>query len=233
MKELTLIIDTSIHGAAVGIHMANGRDLVFSEVSEGVADSASQLPHMVERGLRNLSVAWTDVTSVVVSQGPGSFTGIRVGLAYAYGLSFGLRGVSEAPARVFGVSTLKTMAEWLARQESTDIVLCLPATRSSGYLAVTRGGVATLAPLDLTVVGATNGWPDRWVLIGDWELLVNTANALKGVVLTKLNAKEAAHDSLLAIAALLSRNGGLTWSGSLPDAIYLRKSTVEEKSGLQ
>jgi len=82
MTQLTLIIDTSVHGAAVGISIKGRRELGFVEVSEDVADSARQLPLMVERGLKELSATRADVSSIVVSRGPGSFTGIRVGLAY-------------------------------------------------------------------------------------------------------------------------------------------------------
>jgi tRNA threonylcarbamoyl adenosine modification protein YeaZ len=213
--------------------MKGRRELVFGEVSEDVADSARQLPLMVERGLQDLRATRADVSSIVVSRGPGSFTGIRVGLAYVYGLSFGLGGVSKSFPRVSGVSSLKVMAENLARQENVDVALCLPATKSGGYVALTSNGTATLASLDLALDGATKGWPERWVSIGNWELLTQSVGTTSGVKLTTLEAKRAAYDALLVIADLLSHDEGIAWSEVLPDAIYLRKSTVEEKAERQ
>jgi len=231
MTVLTLIIDTSVHGAAVGILTEGRHDLIFSAFTEDVADSARQLPLMVERGLKESGAESTDISSIIISQGPGSFTGIRVGLAYVYGLSFGLASHSGDHPKVSGVSALKTLAESLARRESVDIVLCLPSTKSGGYIATTRNGVATLGPVDLLVDDATFGWPKRWFMIGDWEMLSAKAGALNDVAIVKLGAKDAARDSIHAMADLMCQDGGISWSQALPDAIYLRKSTVEEKAG--
>jgi len=125
------------------------------------------------------------------------------------------------------------MAESLARGEKSDVSLCLPATKSGGYVATTIDGTAKIASLDLAVDGATKGWPERWLSIGNWELLAHSATAFGGVKLTTIEPKKAAHDAILAIADLLSHGEGIVWSEVLPDAIYLRKSTVEEKAERQ
>ena len=133
---VTLIIDTSIRGAAVGLLKRGGKDLAFAEVSEDIKDSARQLPLMVKRGLESLGATCRDVEGLVISQGPGSFTGIRVGLAYAYG--FGLALADSAAAhhfKVLGASSLLVLAESFAKYDQHDVVVFLPATKTSGYAA--------------------------------------------------------------------------------------------------
>ena len=233
MTELTLLIDTSIYGAAVGILKQGERDLSYSAVTDDVADSARQLPIMVERGLIQAGASKSEITSVIVSQGPGSFTGVRVGLAYVYGLAYGLEGCAGSRPQVSGVSSLQCIAEYLARRENADVVLCLPATKSGGYMAYVKNGITTLAPLDLTVDFATTDWPGRWFVIGAWEALSEKVGGFSSVRLDTLDLKSMALDSIRIMGELMTLGAAINWSESLPDALYLRKSTVEEKAEQQ
>ncbi len=49
------------------------------------------LPKFAEQFLSDNNVKWSDITTIGAVTGPGSFTGIRLGLAYAKGLSIGLK----------------------------------------------------------------------------------------------------------------------------------------------
>ena len=72
-------------------------------LGERVSDATSLLAS-VDELLRNAGVVATDLTGVVVGTGPGSFTGMRIGLSVARGLGLAL-GVPTA-----GVSTLDALA---------------------------------------------------------------------------------------------------------------------------
>ena len=78
-------------------------------------------------------VALDEVDGIAVSRGPGSFTGLRIGIATAMGLSYGL-GVPLA-----GVDTLAALAH-RAGQEQTDTLVCpvIDARRREVYTAVYR-----------------------------------------------------------------------------------------------
>jgi len=84
---------------------------------------------MAESLLKNLDLKPTDIGLVAVAKGPGSFTGIRIGVSAAKGLAWGL----DIP--ICGISTLEAMA----RQTRLDNVIICPvmdARRSQVYNAL-------------------------------------------------------------------------------------------------
>ena len=80
---IVLAIDTTVWTCSVAL-WENGQELAFQEVSSE-KDQAAILPQLVQKVLGK---ALPD--QVLVNLGPGSFTGIRVGLAFAKGLTMGL-----------------------------------------------------------------------------------------------------------------------------------------------
>lgn len=70
----------------------NGIDLALnSNVAHIDADKqAIALPGAVDKFLSDNKINWSDITAIGVVVGPGSFTGIRMGIAYAKGLAMGL-----------------------------------------------------------------------------------------------------------------------------------------------
>src|SRR5438445_3979806 len=83
----------------------------------------------VDHVLRKAGVAAKDLDAVAVSIGPGSFTGLRVGLATAKGLALG------TGATVVGVSTLEALAA--AYEPAAALVICtlLDASPAEVYLS--------------------------------------------------------------------------------------------------
>ncbi|MCD8374530.1 MAG: tRNA (adenosine(37)-N6)-threonylcarbamoyltransferase complex dimerization subunit type 1 TsaB [Oscillospiraceae bacterium] len=96
----------------------------------GLTHSRTLLP-MTEDLLKNAGLALADVDAVAVSQGPGSFTGVRIGISTAKGLCWG----AEKPA--VGVSTLEAMA-WNGECAPAGSVICcvMDARRSQVYNAL-------------------------------------------------------------------------------------------------
>ncbi len=96
----------------------------------GLTHSQTLLP-MVEALLKNTGVALADVDAVAVARGPGSFTGVRIGVATAKGLCWG------AGKNAVGVSTLEAMA-FLALSAPEGSVLCpvMDARRAQVYNAL-------------------------------------------------------------------------------------------------
>jgi tRNA threonylcarbamoyladenosine biosynthesis protein TsaB len=97
-----LAIDTA--GSTAGIAVSVAGEL-RSEITEAsVSRHAQRLFRMIERALEGAEVRREELTVVAVTWGPGSFTGLRVGVAVAKGIAFAL----GLPA--VGVSTLEALA---------------------------------------------------------------------------------------------------------------------------
>ncbi len=79
-------------------------DKTFS-VDEPQSRSSTQLPRLIVDLMQQAGITWKDLGGIVVARGPGSFTGLRVGMGFALGLHQSL-GV---PATA--VSTLRLLAE--------------------------------------------------------------------------------------------------------------------------
>lgn len=239
MKTYTLVIDTSIFGAGVALFNNESEALDFMEVTVDVADSARQLPMLVEQGLRQLGVERDAVQRVVVSQGPGSFTGIRVGMAYALGFLSGLSaGSGSRQPMIAGVSSLTLFAQSIAREIKDSVLVFLPSTKSSGFAAYDEHDeflTSTVDDLDSkteALLRRKRGCP--WISVGNWECGIGWAAKYNVMDFRVIHGRDAVSIAIKAIAEYLKIEKNLSWvdisSGDFPRPIYLRKSTVEEKA---
>ena len=98
---------------------------------------------MAEDMLNSLGLTVKDVDLVACAHGPGSFTGIRIGVAAAKGLAWG------ADLKLCGVSTLEAMAYGFADRESEIICPVMDARRGqiyNGLFTVENGSIKRLSP---------------------------------------------------------------------------------------
>jgi tRNA threonylcarbamoyladenosine biosynthesis protein TsaB len=102
---MILVIDTSGPVCAAGIYDAGKGQLVASLSEDLGKGHAERLIPMIDEVLAQAGVTLKNMTRIAVTTGPGSFTGIRVGVAAARGFALSL-GI---PA--IGVSTLQVVAE--------------------------------------------------------------------------------------------------------------------------
>jgi tRNA threonylcarbamoyl adenosine modification protein YeaZ len=114
-----LAIDTSTSRSCVAI--IDGSKLLYSGYRDGATAHGPSLPALVQEAL-----AVSDVDEVVVGMGPGPFTGLRVGIAFAQ--SFAL--AREIPVR--GVCSLDAIA---AQVTEKDFIVTVDARRKEVYWA--------------------------------------------------------------------------------------------------
>ena len=108
--------------------------------NSGLTHSRTLLP-MVDSLLRSSGHTLEEVDVIAVAAGPGSFTGLRIGVATAKGLAW--PGDKDcAPC-----STLESMAWTLAHLEGVEICACMDARRSQVYNARFRASGGTLERL--------------------------------------------------------------------------------------
>ena len=135
---LILVFETSAKAASVAL-MENGKLLGESYQNTGLTHSQT-LMVMAEDMLKQCGKTPAEVEAVAVAEGPGSFTGVRIGVAAAKGFAWG----GELPC--FGVSTLEAMAESLGAFEG---IVCpvMDARRSQVYnalFAAERGSLSRI-----------------------------------------------------------------------------------------
>ena len=125
-----LAIDTSTSRTSVAI--IENEMVVFSGFRDGATAHGPSLPALVQEAL-----AISDVDEVVVGMGPGPFTGLRVGIAFAQ--SFAL--AREIPVR--GVCSLDAIA---AQVTDKDFIITVDARRKEVYWARYVDGVRVAEP---------------------------------------------------------------------------------------
>ena len=124
---LILAFETSAKAGSVAL-LDDNKLLGESYQNTGLTHSQT-LMVMAEDLLKQCGKAVSDVTAVAVAEGPGSFTGVRIGVAAAKGFTWG----GELPC--YGVSTLEAMAEHLGIWEGY-VCPCTDARRSQVYNAL-------------------------------------------------------------------------------------------------
>jgi tRNA threonylcarbamoyladenosine biosynthesis protein TsaB len=103
---------------------------------------ASQVLELARGLLDEAGLAFTDLDRIAVGTGPGTFTGLRIGVATARALAQG------TGAELVGVSTLRALAAAAAPSGATLAVL--DARRGEAFVAGWRGGEEVIPPAAVT-----------------------------------------------------------------------------------
>lgn len=179
---LMLALESSAKAASAAL-FEDGKMLALSVETCGLTHSRTLLP-MAEDLLRNTDRQVSDLDLVAVSHGPGSFTGLRIGMAEAKGLCWAL----QIPA--VGVSTLEAMAFGGPVLDGQMLCCAMDARRGQVYNALftVEGG----KPVRLTPDRAISipelekelaDSQEPWILLGDGaELCYNTLDRDKVTV---------------------------------------------------
>lgn len=142
---ILLAIDTSGSGCFAAIHDSDRNVTLGTAGADIGRGHAERLMEFVDAALDAAGVELSAIERIAVTIGPGSFTGIRVGVAAARGLSLAL-GVPAV-----GVSTLAAIAaEHLSGHPATPLFVAIDAKREEVYCqAFAANGAAVSAPLIL------------------------------------------------------------------------------------
>lgn len=123
-----LNIETATKNCSVSI-AKEGKTLVCNEIAEEGYSHAERLHVFIEESIKEAGITYKDLAAVAVTQGPGSYTGLRIGVSAAKGLCFAL-GIP-----LIAVDTLQSLAAQ-AKIESGFVVPMLDARRMEVYSAV-------------------------------------------------------------------------------------------------
>ena len=224
---LILAFETSAKAASVALW--EGKLLGESYQNTGLTHSQT-LMVMAEDLLKQCGKAPADVTHVAVAAGPGSFTGVRIGVAAAKGFAWG----REIP--LCGVSSLEAMALTLGVWEGT-VCCVMDARRNQVYNALFRaeGGSITRIREDRAISLEELGEELREIsgtiyLVGDGSDL--THRTLKDTVPNlALPPEHRRHQraSGVALAAVKQIEGGGPCDAASLTPNYLRLSQAERE----
>lgn len=122
-----LALDTSTEACSVALAL-DGQILVLDEVCP--QQHSKRILPMLQQLLSDAGVSLYQLDGIIFGRGPGSFTGVRIGVSVAQGLAFG------ADLPVFGVSTLAAMAQAAAvQQNATEVIAAIDARMAEVYIA--------------------------------------------------------------------------------------------------
>ena len=225
---LILAFETSAKAGSVAL-LDDKKLLGESYQNTGLTHSQT-LMVMAEDLLKQCGKAVSDITAVAVAEGPGSFTGVRIGVAAAKGFAWG----GQLPC--YGVSTLEAMAEHLSIWEGY-VCPCMDARRSQVYntlFYVNQGKIEriredrAIALSDLAIELKTLEKPI--FLVGDGSnLCYNTL--LESVPNLVLPPEHKMHQRATGVALLAAKKiaGGEPGDGNALTPNYLRLSQAERE----
>jgi tRNA threonylcarbamoyladenosine biosynthesis protein TsaB len=221
-----LAIDTATQVSSVAV-LKEGRLLAELTMQGKLTHSETLLPH-IEQVLKMAAVAKEELTGIAVSNGPGSFTGLRIGLAAAKAMSYVL-GIP-----LVGVSTLQALAYQLPAP-GVRVMCLLDAQKGNAYVESYRWENNSLQVVDSVqvakitdIVAACANMNEQVILLGDavqkkvagkLELPANVSVAPPHIVMPR-----AACVAMLGQAKLMA---GETDNVMDLEPVYIRRSEAE------
>lgn len=223
-----MALETSAKAVSVAV-VEDGAVLAAAYQNIRLAHSVT-LMSLMDGMLHNAGLTAADIDLIAVAAGPGSFTGLRIGVSAAKGLAWAL-GLPCC-----GVSTLEAMAE-NARMFEGTVICAMDARRQQIYNAVfdCRGGVLTRRCEDRAVALETladelKNDPQPKIVVGDGAKLCDIYLNAQGI-----SCRMAPPDSRyqkaagVALAAERLAQEGQTVTAQTLRPVYLRLSQAERE----
>lgn len=170
---MALILHIETATAVCSVALARDGVLILEKTLEEQREHARLLTVAIDDLMEAAGYIYKDIEAVSVSKGPGSYTGLRIGVATAKGLCFAL----DIP--LLAVGTLQSMADcarkqWLMTGQPSDekVLFCpmIDARRMEVYSAVYNQNLEEVGPVNALILekGSFDKWKDhKMVFFGD------------------------------------------------------------------
>ena len=123
-----LNIETATKNCSVAL-AKEGKTIVSKEIAEEGYSHSERLHVFIEEIIKDAKITFQDLSAIAVSQGPGSYTGLRIGVSAAKGLCFAL----DIP--LIALDTLQVLASQVQLSDGL-IIPMLDARRMEVYSAI-------------------------------------------------------------------------------------------------
>jgi len=158
-----LNIETATKNCSVAI-AKNGQVLACKDINTGGYSHAERLHPLIETLLNQSNINFSDLSAIAVGKGPGSFTGLRIGISAAKGLCFALN------IPLISLDTLHILSRSLKIDKGLIIPL-LDARRMEVYTSVYSSVYSQLAPIEAKIleIDSFEEYLEKWPVyfIGD------------------------------------------------------------------
>lgn len=178
--QLILLLETATSTCSVAL-TENGNIIGVREANERNIH-ASHITLFIEELMAQTGKKYSDLNAIAVSMGPGSYTGLRIGVSTAKGLCYAL----DIP--LIGINTLEAMASGLRSQndiQDSDLLMpMIDAKRMEVYTGIFKKDLTMLEPVSAKIVDADTFVQfknNKLILFGDGsvkfkELFSNQSN---------------------------------------------------------
>ena len=206
---IVLAIDTCLFACSVAV--VDGEQVLARRVEPMSRGHQERLAPLVQEAMAEAGLGFDKLERIGVTVGPGSFTGLRVGLAFAKGLASAL----SIPA--VGIGTLEALAD----TESGNVVAVLDAKRGQVYLQAFSDGAPVSAPDALPIETAA-------ARVAEFapDTLIGTGAALLAGVRPGVRVIEADITDPVAVARLAALRSPVP-----PRPLYLRAPDAKLPGG--
>lgn len=169
-----LNIETATKNCSVSI-AANGKTLVCKEISELGYSHAEKLHLFIQDVIQEAAISFSQLSAIAVSQGPGSYTGLRIGVSAAKGLSYAL----QIP--LISVDTLLALAHQVSENDGL-IIPMIDARRMEVYSAIFDSNKQKIREVQAEIISE-----ESFAAISDKIYFIGDSNEKVKSVLTKSN----------------------------------------------
>jgi tRNA threonylcarbamoyladenosine biosynthesis protein TsaB len=175
-----LLIDTATAACHVGVSINN--QVVNSQIMDAPFKHAEWLTVLIGEAMKSAGLDFTQLSAVVITGGPGSYTGLRIGASVAKGICFG----HSLP--LIALNTLETMAHGFCvafpnRDNGSLLIPMIDARRMEVFTGVYTNQVEALqppGPLILDEKSYSNFTASSCHFFGDGATKFSTLNAEAG-----------------------------------------------------
>ncbi|MCW9019961.1 MAG: tRNA (adenosine(37)-N6)-threonylcarbamoyltransferase complex dimerization subunit type 1 TsaB, partial [Flavobacteriales bacterium] len=131
------------------IALSNENELLAIEEVGGAYSHAENVTNFIEKVVKKANINFNDIDAIAVSKGPGSYTGLRIGVSSAKGLCYALN------KPLIAIDTLQAMALRMAKQISVKNLFFCPmidARRMEVYTAIYNANNELVEPISAKII---------------------------------------------------------------------------------
>ncbi|MGM0635311.1 MAG: tRNA (adenosine(37)-N6)-threonylcarbamoyltransferase complex dimerization subunit type 1 TsaB [Bacteroidota bacterium] len=144
-----LSLETATTNCSVALSV-DGKTTCIKEVNNQKYSHAENLHQFINQILDEVNLSVNDLDAIAVSKGPGSYTGLRIGVSAAKGLCF------AADLPLISISTLDSLAKQVDANADEVIVPMLDARRMEVYSKIVDSNNKTLEPTEAKILDNTS-----------------------------------------------------------------------------
>jgi tRNA threonylcarbamoyl adenosine modification protein YeaZ len=218
-----LAVDTALAACSAAVFDSDAGRLLVERLEPMLTGHAERLAPMVQETMADAGLSFIALNRIATTMGPGTFTGLRIGLSFARGLGLAL-GLP-----VVGISTLKAIAANVtANPQQLSILAAIDARRGNCYLQLFTADLSPLFDPQVCSIAEASIFipPGRHLVVGTAASMLISHIDPARTKLLKADAQD------LPTAAAVARLASLETPSLLPpEPLYLRPPDAKPQPG--